>query len=157
MQNGDFPVPPPPHIHSRRGDFPIRPSPSVHPLTINSLIDFTKWKGFPEYAQKLKNQGLHLNLILDPGIEPTKKSWLQAKQIGASFIEWPNHYLVPKEIQNKYPMANETKVMFGVAWPDSHVAWPDFFDSSRKTETWWAEQFIKFQKMVRLDIYLYLR
>ncbi|KAH7678416.1 Protein AAGR-2 [Aphelenchoides avenae] len=59
--------------------------------------------------------------------------------------------MVPKNIQNQYPMAKNTKIMLGVVWPDKHVAFPDFLERTNKTNQWWVQEFVRFHKTLPFD------
>ncbi|VDK71935.1 unnamed protein product [Litomosoides sigmodontis] len=68
-----------------------------------------------------------------------------------SFIEWENYDQVQYEIQNKYPLTKETKIMLSVVWPDWHVAFPDFLDPEPSTTEWWIEEFKRLHQMLPFD------
>ncbi|KAH7721437.1 glycosyl hydrolase family 31 protein [Aphelenchoides avenae] len=115
--------------------------------------DFTlgqeHWSDFGNYAKELHSNGLHLFLILDPAIEADYDTFSRGLSSGARFIEWPRADMVPKNIQNQYPLAKNTKVMLGVVWPDKHTAFPDFIEPTNKTNQWWIDEFKRFHNIVR--------
>ncbi|CAJ0930944.1 unnamed protein product, partial [Mesorhabditis belari] len=116
--------------------------------------DFTEgddWSGFPAYAQQLHSQGLHLILIFDPAIEVDYSSFQRGIDQNASFIEWPRFDLVPRQIQDQYPMAKSTKIMLGNVWPERNTAFPDFLDTTGKTDAWWAGEFARFHNITPFD------
>uniref|UniRef100_A0A914CJR4 Glycoside hydrolase family 31 TIM barrel domain-containing protein n=1 Tax=Acrobeloides nanus TaxID=290746 RepID=A0A914CJR4_9BILA len=117
--------------------------------------DFTydkkNWSGLPELAEKLHTLGLKLEIVLDPGIEPTTDGWKRAQSMDAGFIEWASQDLVPKQLQEQYPFAKNSKAMLYASWPDFHVAAPDFLDPSGKTAKWWASELERFHKSVAFD------
>lgn len=45
-------------------------------------------------------------------------------------------------------MAKNTKIMLGVVWPDRHVAFPDFLETSGNTANWWIDEFVRYWKEV---------
>ncbi|EPB70955.1 glycosyl hydrolase, family 31 [Ancylostoma ceylanicum] len=48
--------------------------------------------------------------------------------------------------QDLYPLAKDTKIMLGVVWPDRHVAFPDFLETSNNTADWWIDEFVRYWK-----------
>ncbi|KAM3726955.1 Sucrase-isomaltase, intestinal [Dirofilaria immitis] len=117
--------------------------------------DFTigkeHWSDFKNYADKLHENGMHLVLIFDPAIQVNYSSFHRAIEKNVSFIEWENYNQVQHEIQNKYPLTKETKIMLSVVWPDWHVAFPDFLDPESSTTEWWIEEFKLFHEMLPFD------
>ena len=57
---------------------------------------------------------------------------------------------VMPSIQPLYPLAKNTKIMLGVVWPDNHVAFPDFLDSTGATANWWISEFNTFHQQVAI-------
>ncbi|CAB3404386.1 unnamed protein product [Caenorhabditis bovis] len=116
--------------------------------------DFTTgkdWSGFDDYVKQMHDWGMKLILIYDPAVEVDYDSFKRAMNTNARFIEWETKAQVQQSIQNLYPMAKDTKIMLGVVWPDYHVAFPDFFDSTNKTLKWWIEEFVGYQKQIPYD------
>uniref|UniRef100_A0A8R1HPV8 P-type domain-containing protein n=1 Tax=Caenorhabditis japonica TaxID=281687 RepID=A0A8R1HPV8_CAEJA len=116
--------------------------------------DFTTgddWSGFSDYMKDMHSWGMKLILIFDPAIEATYPSFQRAISANAKFIEWENKDQVQQDIQNLYPMAKDTKIMLGVVWPDNHVAFPDFLDSTNNTQNWWIQEFVNYQSQVPFD------
>lgn len=89
----------------------------------------------------MHGKNVKLTLIFDPAIEVDYESFSRGRDKDASFISWPRPDLVQREIQDLYPLAKDTTIMLGVVWPDNHVAFPDFYDDTNKTEQWWVEEF----------------
>ncbi|CAD6199485.1 unnamed protein product [Caenorhabditis auriculariae] len=121
---------------------------------MNHYEDFTEggdWAGFPAYANELHQNGLHLIVIFDPAIEADYGSFQRAIDQGASFIEWDTDAQVPRQIQDQYPMAKNTKVMLGNVWPDRNTGFPDFLDTTDKTNNWWANEFSTFHQILPFD------
>ncbi|KAI1730110.1 glycosyl hydrolases family 31 domain-containing protein [Ditylenchus destructor] len=115
--------------------------------------DHKNWSTLPDLAQELHKQGIHLILVFDPAIEVTYDVFQRALEKNVAFIEWPKDELVPRNIQDRYPMTKGSKIMLGVARPDNHVAFPDFLDSSGRTTKWWVEEFAEFYEKVQFDEY----
>ncbi|CAB3406454.1 unnamed protein product [Caenorhabditis bovis] len=116
--------------------------------------DFTEgdnWKGFPAYAVELHKQGLHLIVIFDPAIEVDYDAFSRALAMNASFIEWAKDEQIPRNIQDKYPMAKNTRAMLGNVWPARNTAFPDFLDTKNNTNDWWAVEFAEFHKKLAFD------
>ncbi|CAO4366005.1 unnamed protein product [Caenorhabditis nigoni] len=116
--------------------------------------DFTTgddWAGFSDYVKTMHSWGMKLILIFDPAIEATYPSFQRAMAANAKFIEWESKSQVQTAIQNLYPMAKDTKIMLGVVWPDNHVAFPDFLDSTNNTQNWWINEFVTYQSQVPFD------
>ncbi|EYB90860.1 hypothetical protein Y032_0213g2296 [Ancylostoma ceylanicum] len=116
--------------------------------------DFTIGKNFaglPEYVKRLHNQGMRTVFMFDPAIQANYESFEAGIKMGAKFIEWEREDQVKRSIQSLYPLANNTKIMLGVVWPDGHVAFPDFYETNGKTATWWISEFITFWKKVPFD------
>uniref|UniRef100_A0A915E5B5 P-type domain-containing protein n=1 Tax=Ditylenchus dipsaci TaxID=166011 RepID=A0A915E5B5_9BILA len=117
--------------------------------------DFTygaqNWSDFPVLAQRLHQEGMHLILIFDPAIQVDYEVFERALQKNASFIKWPRKDLVPRDIQDMYPLAKNTTVMLGKVWPERHVAFPDFLDPTAKTSQWWTDEFVDFHKKLPFD------
>uniref|UniRef100_A0A914Z803 Uncharacterized protein n=1 Tax=Panagrolaimus superbus TaxID=310955 RepID=A0A914Z803_9BILA len=76
---------------------------------------------------------------------------IRAINADAKFIEWPRPDLVPTDIENRYPLINNTLIMLGKVWPKKNVAFPDFLDSEVKTNNWWINEFTRFRKQVEFD------
>uniref|UniRef100_A0A914EEX1 P-type domain-containing protein n=1 Tax=Acrobeloides nanus TaxID=290746 RepID=A0A914EEX1_9BILA len=114
-------------------------------------LDTQKWGDLPEYTNFLHENGLHLILIFDPAIQVDDDSFARAKRQNVAFIEWPRKDLVPRETQEKYPLANDTNIMLGVVWPDRHVAFPDFLDQTHFTNDWWTNELAHFHSKVPYD------
>ncbi|KAI1719105.1 glycosyl hydrolases family 31 domain-containing protein [Ditylenchus destructor] len=113
--------------------------------------DHKNWSTLPNLAQELHKQGIHLILVFDPAIEVTYDVFKRALEKSVAFIEWPKDELVPRNLQDHYPMTKGSKIMLGVAWPDNHVAFPDFLDPSGRTTKWWVDEFAEFYKKVQFD------
>ncbi|CAI4232795.1 unnamed protein product [Auanema sp. JU1783] len=122
---------------------------------MNRYKDFTvgspKWDGLADYVKQMKSWGMKLILIFDPAIEADYDSFQRALDQGAKFIEWERSDQVMQNIQSQYPMAKNTKIMLGVVWPDKHVAFPDFLDSTNATQSWWISEFVRFHGQVEFD------
>uniref|UniRef100_A0A914CFN9 P-type domain-containing protein n=1 Tax=Acrobeloides nanus TaxID=290746 RepID=A0A914CFN9_9BILA len=114
-------------------------------------FDKKNWSGLPALTEKLHNLGLKLEVVLDPGVEPTTDGWKRAQSMDASFVEWASQDLVPKHLQEKYPLVKDSKIMLYASWPDFHVAAPDFLDPLGKTAKWWASELEKFHESVDFD------
>ncbi|GMT33486.1 hypothetical protein PFISCL1PPCAC_24783, partial [Pristionchus fissidentatus] len=116
--------------------------------------DFTigeNWSGFDEYINELHANGMSTILIFDPAVQVDYDVFQRAKDRDVSFIEWERFDQVQPEIQNQYPMANDTKLMLGLVWPDRHVAFPDFLDTTNKTNDWWEDEFKRYYQKVKFD------
>uniref|UniRef100_A0A158Q8C6 alpha-glucosidase n=1 Tax=Elaeophora elaphi TaxID=1147741 RepID=A0A158Q8C6_9BILA len=116
--------------------------------------DFTvgnHWSNFKEYADELHKNGMHLVLIFDPAVQVNHSSFHRAIEKNVSFVEWENYNEVQHDIQNKYPLTKDTKIMLSVVWPDWHVAFPDFLDPESSTTEWWIEEFRRFHQMLPFD------
>ncbi|VDN04852.1 unnamed protein product [Thelazia callipaeda] len=109
------------------------------------------WSDLKEYSEELHKKGMHLILIFDPAVQVNYPTFQRAIEKNASFIEWESYDEVPQEIQDKYPLAKQTKIMLSVVWPDWHVAFPDFLDPKPMTAEWWIDEFKNFHKMVPFD------
>ncbi|KAH7717655.1 Protein AAGR-1 [Aphelenchoides avenae] len=114
-------------------------------------LDPTKWGQFPEYAKWLHDNGLRLFLIFDPAIEVDYDTFKRGLEQKARFVEWPNADMVPKGIENKYPLLKGTKIMLGVVWPAKHAAFPDFLDPTNTTKKWWISEFVRFHNTLPFD------
>ncbi|GMR49890.1 hypothetical protein PMAYCL1PPCAC_20085, partial [Pristionchus mayeri] len=116
--------------------------------------DFTlgdRWLDFGEYVDQLHEWGMKNILIFDPAVQADYDVFQRAKDAGVSFIEWERFDQVQQEIQIQYPMANDTKIMLGLVWPQRHVAFPDFLDTTNATNEWWQEEFMRFYNQVKFD------
>jgi len=117
--------------------------------------DFTtgkeKWGDFPTYMDQLHQKNVKLTLIFDPAIEVDYDSFSRALDADASFLSWPRADLVQREIQDLYPLAKDTTIMLGVVWPDAHVAFPDFYDDTNKTQQWWIDEFKTYHGKLGFD------
>jgi hypothetical protein len=51
-----------------------------------------------------------------------------------------------------YPLAKNTTIMLAVVWPDNHVAFPDFYDDTLKTQNWWVDEFKIYHGKVKLPL-----
>ncbi|EGT43318.1 hypothetical protein CAEBREN_29741 [Caenorhabditis brenneri] len=97
---------------------------------MNRYKDFStndKWSGFEDYVNQMHGWNMKLIPIFDPAVEADYLPFQRAQSFGAKFIEWETYSQIQTDIQKLYPMANKTKIMLGVVWPDNHVAFPDFF------------------------------
>ncbi|KAE9546352.1 hypothetical protein FO519_010436, partial [Halicephalobus sp. NKZ332] len=66
-------------------------------------------------------------------------------------IEWPRMDLVPKQLEDTYPMVKGTKIMLGKVWPENHVAFPDFLDPTNITNSWWEDELKGFVEDLHAD------
>ncbi|KAE9546285.1 hypothetical protein FO519_010503, partial [Halicephalobus sp. NKZ332] len=66
-------------------------------------------------------------------------------------IEWPRMDLVPKQLEDTYPMVKGTKIMLGKVWPANNAAFPDFLDPTNVTNSWWADELKGFVDEVHVD------
>lgn len=121
------------------------------PINFQKFYSFQDWAGFSDYVKTMHDWGMKLILIFDPAIEATYPSFQRAIAANAKFIEWETKAQVQTAIQNLYPMAKDTKIMLGVVWPDNHVAFPDFLDSTNNTQNWWINEFVNYQSQVAFD------
>ncbi|GMS93692.1 hypothetical protein PENTCL1PPCAC_15867, partial [Pristionchus entomophagus] len=117
--------------------------------------DFTvgssNWAGFGDYVREMHDWGMHNILIFDPAIQADYDSFQRALDTGASFIEWDRSDEVMRSIQDLYPMAQNTKIMLAVVWPDKHVGFPDFLDPTSNTQQWWIDEFKRYHDNVPFD------
>ncbi|KAF8384643.1 hypothetical protein PRIPAC_73785 [Pristionchus pacificus] len=116
--------------------------------------DFTtgdRWTGLGVYVDQLHNWGMSTILIFDPAVQVDYEVFQRAKDRGVSFIEWERADQVQQEIQSEYPMANDTKFMLGLVWPEHHVAFPDFLDTTSATDEWWEDEFKWYHQEVKFD------
>ncbi|XGW11778.1 hypothetical protein V3C99_012895 [Haemonchus contortus] len=116
--------------------------------------DFTigrSWAGISNYVNSLHSLGIRTILIFDPAIQVDCDAFQRGIDANARFIEWERSDQVMRSIQDKYPLVKDTKIMLGVVWPDRHVAFPDFFDSTNATQKWWIQEFVRFHKQVPFD------
>ncbi|KIH58269.1 glycosyl hydrolase, family 31 [Ancylostoma duodenale] len=116
--------------------------------------DFTTgegWQGLSDYVKKLHSQGMRNILIYDPAIQVDYDSFKRGRDANARFIEWERPDQVMRSIQDLYPLAKDTKIMLGVVWPDRHVGFPDFLDTSNNTANWWIDEFVRYWKQVPYD------
>uniref|UniRef100_A0A0K0EVM6 Maltase n=1 Tax=Strongyloides venezuelensis TaxID=75913 RepID=A0A0K0EVM6_STRVS len=117
--------------------------------------DFTIGSTFtdlPEYVNELKEKyNIKTFLMFDPAIEVDYEVFQRARNQNASFISWPNTNLVQESINSLYPLTNSTNTMLGVVWPDKHVAFPDFLDTTDNTVNWWSNELGRFWDQVNYD------
>uniref|UniRef100_A0A914XFT1 P-type domain-containing protein n=1 Tax=Plectus sambesii TaxID=2011161 RepID=A0A914XFT1_9BILA len=116
--------------------------------------DFTTgsaWSGFPQYADQLHQAGMRIILIFDPAIQADYDSFQRGISSGARFIEWARQDQVPSAINGQYPYVQGTKIMLGVVWPDKHVGFPDFLETSGNTNKWWADEFTRYHSQMGFD------
>ncbi|CAD5208487.1 unnamed protein product [Bursaphelenchus xylophilus] len=117
--------------------------------------DFTigqdRWYNLPNFADELHARGMRLTVILDPAVQVDNAIFERAKIMNASFIAWPRVDLVPAKINGLYTNTKGTWDMLAVVWPDKHVAFPDFFDDSNKTEIWWIKEISDFHGRLKFD------
>ncbi|KAI6242258.1 P-type domain-containing protein [Aphelenchoides fujianensis] len=111
----------------------------------------TNWSSFAAYADELHQKDMKITLIFDPAIEVDYDSFQRAVDQDANFISWPAASYVDHEIQDLYPLAKETNFMLAVVWPDNHVAFPDFYDDTGKTDKWWYNEFDTYHKIMGFD------
>uniref|UniRef100_A0AC34R2N3 Uncharacterized protein n=1 Tax=Panagrolaimus sp. JU765 TaxID=591449 RepID=A0AC34R2N3_9BILA len=90
---------------------------------MNRYQDFTynkddpSWANLPQVIDSLHNDyGMHFTLIYDPGVEADYDAFARGKNAGAAFVEWPRYDLVPKELEDSYPLVKGTKIMLGKVW-----------------------------------------
>lgn len=50
--------------------------------------------------------------------------------------------------QKKRSPSQDTKIMLGLVWPDRHVAFPDFLDTTTATDEWWEDEFMRYYAQV---------
>uniref|UniRef100_A0A7I4Y3Y9 P-type domain-containing protein n=1 Tax=Haemonchus contortus TaxID=6289 RepID=A0A7I4Y3Y9_HAECO len=116
--------------------------------------DFTtgkNWTGLSDYVKQLHSWGMRSILIFDPAIQVDYESFQRGINANARFIEWERPDQVMHSIQDKYPLVKDTKIMLGVVWPDRHVAFPDFFDPTNVTQSWWIQEFSLYHQQVPFD------
>uniref|UniRef100_A0A1I8B965 P-type domain-containing protein n=1 Tax=Meloidogyne hapla TaxID=6305 RepID=A0A1I8B965_MELHA len=116
-------------------------------------VDSEKWLAMKEYVDTLHAKGLRFVPIVDPAIQVNYDVFERAIKSGAKFIEWERFDQVQHSIQKLYPLANSTKIMLGIVWPDKHVAFPDFLDrdSEGKTQKWWIDEIKRFHDKLPFD------
>lgn len=105
---------------------------------MNRHNDFTydhdKFKGLPEFVEKLHAQNMHYVLLLDPGV--SQEDNYRAYSLGQEMDVW---------IRNA---TNQTLV--GKVWNDSgRTVFPDF--SNPRSIEYWATLFKEFQSVVKFD------
>uniref|UniRef100_A0A9J2PS95 P-type domain-containing protein n=1 Tax=Ascaris lumbricoides TaxID=6252 RepID=A0A9J2PS95_ASCLU len=66
---------------------------------------------------------------------------IQCKEETSGTEEWAQSSL-PYELN---------KVMLGVGWPNEHVAFPDFLDTTSQTNDWWSDELLLFNSSVHFD------
>ncbi|EGT42649.1 hypothetical protein CAEBREN_25327 [Caenorhabditis brenneri] len=121
---------------------------------MNRYKDFStndKWSGFEDYVNQMHGWNMKLIPIFDPAVEADYLPFQRAQSFGAKFIEWETYSQVQTDIQKLYPMANKTKIMLGVVWPDNHVAFPDFLDSTGRTQAWWRTELELYHSKLTFD------
>ncbi|VDM38593.1 unnamed protein product [Toxocara canis] len=96
----------------------------------------------------MQNRRLYLDAI-SAGYEYMEKYQDFTVANNASFIEWERQDQVPKDIQDLYPLAKNTKIMLGVLRPDRHVAYADF--SANETIMWWKDKITNFHRNFSFD------
>ncbi|XGW11781.1 hypothetical protein V3C99_012895 [Haemonchus contortus] len=114
-------------------------------------LGYQSWAGISNYVNSLHSLGIRTILIFDPAIQVDCDAFQRGIDANARFIEWERSDQVMRSIQDKYPLVKDTKIMLGVVWPDRHVAFPDFFDSTNATQKWWIQEFVRFHKQVPFD------
>ncbi|KHN87200.1 Maltase-glucoamylase, intestinal [Toxocara canis] len=114
--------------------------------------DFTvanDWADFPEFITELHNKSINVVILIDPAFQADGETFRNALNANASFIEWERQDQVPKDIQDLYPLAKNTKIMLGVLRPDRHVAYADF--SANETIMWWKDKITNFHRNFSFD------
>lgn len=109
------------------------------------ILFLKKWLELPNYTNWLHENNYFLTLNNEPYVAANSPFFVRGLQQNAAFIEWPNMDMVPKDINNKYPMTNGTKYMLGNVWPPQHVIWPDFTDNV--TREWFISEFVRFHQV----------
>uniref|UniRef100_A0A914ZM23 P-type domain-containing protein n=1 Tax=Parascaris univalens TaxID=6257 RepID=A0A914ZM23_PARUN len=121
---------------------------------MNESRDFTLAEGWTELenvSQNLHKDGYRITLLFNAAISVTGASFRRALLKNVSFVEWPIEGLVQKEVNSLYEETNHTKVMLGVGWPNEHVAFPDFLDTTSQTNDWWSDELQLFNKSAHFD------
>uniref|UniRef100_A0A0N4ZXR4 P-type domain-containing protein n=1 Tax=Parastrongyloides trichosuri TaxID=131310 RepID=A0A0N4ZXR4_PARTI len=122
---------------------------------MNRYKDFTIGDTFsqlPQYVDSLKtNYNIKTFLMFDPAIEVDYAVFQRGRSMNASYISWPNSDLVQTSTNNLYPLTKDTNTMLGVVWPDKHVAFPDFLDTTDNTLNWWSSELGNFYDQVKYD------
>ncbi|CAJ0932247.1 unnamed protein product, partial [Mesorhabditis belari] len=116
--------------------------------------DFTigsGWENLPAYVNQLHDWGMRVILIWDPAIQVDYDTFQRGISSGARFIEWEKSSQVQNALNDLYPLTKGKLTMLGVVWPDRHVAFPDFLDTSGQTAKWWSAEFQQFYQQVRFD------
>uniref|UniRef100_A0A0K0DZJ0 P-type domain-containing protein n=1 Tax=Strongyloides stercoralis TaxID=6248 RepID=A0A0K0DZJ0_STRER len=117
--------------------------------------DFTIGSSFselPKFVKDLKsNYNIKTFLIFDPAIEVDYDVFKRGREKNASFVSWSYSNLVQTSINNLYPYTKNTNIMLGVVWPDKHVAFPDFLDTTDNTLNWWSYELGYFWDKVNFD------
>ncbi|ULT85754.1 hypothetical protein L5515_005679 [Caenorhabditis briggsae] len=121
---------------------------------MNRYKDFStndNWSGFEDYVKQMHGWNMKMIPIFDPAVEADYLPFQRAMSMGAKFIEWDDYSQVQQDIQKLYPMAKDTKIMLGVVWPDHHVGFPDFLDSTGKTQAWWRDELELYHSKLTFD------
>ncbi|CEF71375.1 Glycoside hydrolase, family 31 and P-type trefoil domain and Galactose mutarotase-like domain and Glycoside hydrolase, superfamily domain-containing protein [Strongyloides ratti] len=117
--------------------------------------DFTIGSSFsdlPEYVKNLKqNYNIKTFLMFDPAIEVDYEVFRRGIEKNASFVSWLYPNLVQRSINDLYPLTKNSSIMLGVVWPDKHVAFPDFLDTTDNTVNWWSYELGHFWDKVNYD------
>ncbi|CAG0884820.1 unnamed protein product [Cyprideis torosa] len=99
-------------------------------------LDEENFGELPEYVTRMKEQGLHFVVILDPPLVidfsddyPPAKRGFEANV----YLQWGNNSYIPED----QPPGLGNYVV-GYMWPDNKTVWPDFFKNS--TTPWWIQE-----------------
>ncbi|GFQ82400.1 lysosomal alpha-glucosidase [Trichonephila clavata] len=110
-------------------------------------FDEKNFAGLVEYINKTREEyGMKWIIILDPGIEAVEgydvyESGLQHDVFIKRSPSWKED-MFPEELRKH-------NITYGKVWPESEVAFPDFFKES--TRTWWKDTIMKYHKKLPFD------
>ncbi|XP_076463036.1 putative maltase-glucoamylase 2 [Babylonia areolata] len=108
-------------------------------------IDPVNFDGLSEYFDKLREGGMRIIIILDPGIisnETNYAPYEEMKKVKAN-VRWPDDFDVPEG------SADTDGSMFGYVWPKGKVVFPDYF--KEETRKVWKDLIVKHHKNLTFD------
>lgn len=97
-------------------------------------VDQVNYKGLGTYMKKIRDDGLKLVLIVDPGLVLERNnSFYMTGVENDIYVKWPTN-LAPYDRDNINPETNDA---ISWCWPNAKISYPDYMDDN--THKWWEQ------------------